>query len=112
MSTPILHLRSESKPHERRSALTPSTTRALVDAGYTVHIERSGMRIFDDVEFEKAGAELVPEGSWPSAPTDHIIIGLKELPEDDPFPLRHTHVQFAHCFKGECHPRLFTCSLR
>lgn len=32
------------------------------------------------------------------APKDHLIIGLKELPEED-FPLHHTHVQFAHCFK-------------
>lgn len=34
------------------------------------------------------------------APTDHIIIGLKELPEDD-FPLKHTHIQFAHCYKNQ-----------
>lgn len=27
-------------------------------------------------------------------------MGLKELPEDG-FPLEHTHIQFAHCFKGQ-----------
>jgi saccharopine dehydrogenase (NAD+, L-lysine forming) len=67
------------------------------------------------------GATLVPEGSWVDAPTDHIIIGLKELPVEDckflsptisidivvnPFyidkvPLKHTHVQFAHCYKNQ-----------
>ncbi|KAG9770301.1 Saccharopine dehydrogenase [NAD(+), L-lysine-forming] [Exophiala dermatitidis] len=95
-----LHLRSESKPLEHRSALTPTTTKALIEAGYKVHVERSPERIFDDSEFEAVGATLVPEGSWVDAPADHIIIGLKELPEDN-FPLKHTHVQFAHCYKNQ-----------
>ncbi|KKY25607.1 putative saccharopine dehydrogenase [Phaeomoniella chlamydospora] len=99
MST-ILHLRSESKPLEYRSALTPNTAKALIDAGYTVNVERSPDRVFDDKEFEEIGAALVPEGSWPDAPADHIIVGLKELPEED-FPLKHTHVQFAHCYKQQ-----------
>ena len=34
------------------------------------------------------------------APEGHIILGLKELPEDT-FPLKHTHVQFAHCYKNQ-----------
>ncbi|OAP58811.1 saccharopine dehydrogenase [NAD(+), L-lysine-forming] [Fonsecaea erecta] len=98
--TTTLHLRSESKPLEHRSALTPSTTKALLDAGYKVNVERSPERIFDDSEFEAVGATLVPEGSWKDAPTDHIIVGLKELPEDR-FALKHTHVQFAHCYKNQ-----------
>lgn len=101
MASPTLHLRSETKPLEHRSALTPTTAKALLDAGYNVHIERSLLRIFDDAEFEKVGVKMVPTGSWPEAPQDHIIIGLKELPEDEDFPLKHTHVQFAHCFKGQ-----------
>lgn len=99
MSTTI-HLRSECKALEHRSALTPTTTKALLDAGYNVNVERSPERIFDDSEFEAVGATLVPEGSWVDAPHDHIIIGLKELPEDK-FALKHTHVQFAHCYKGQ-----------
>jgi saccharopine dehydrogenase (NAD+, L-lysine forming) len=63
--------------------LTPKTTKALVDAGYTVNVERSSERIFDDSEFEAVGAALVPEGSWTEAPADHVICGLKELPEED-----------------------------
>lgn len=62
--------------------MTPTTTKALLDAGYKVNVERSPERIFDDAEFEEVGATLVPEGSWKDAPADHIIIGLKELPED------------------------------
>lgn len=101
MSPTTLHLRAETKALEHRSALTPTTTKALLDAGYTVNVERSTLRIFDDTDFEKIGATLVPEGSWPDAPADHIIIGLKELPENETFPLKHTHVQFAHCYKGQ-----------
>ena len=101
MGSTTLHLRSETKPLEHRSALTPTTAKALLDAGYNVHIEESSVRIFEDSEFEKVGAKLVPTGSWPNAPRDHIIVGLKELPENDTFPLEHTHVQFAHCYKGQ-----------
>ena len=76
-----LHLRSElGKSLERRSALTPTTTKKLIEAGYHVKVERSPQRIFDDEEFEKAGATLVEENTWRDAPKDTIIVGLKELP--------------------------------
>jgi NAD/NADP transhydrogenase alpha subunit len=76
-----LLLRSElGKALEHRSALTPTTTKKLIEAGYHVKVERSPQRIFDDEEFEKAGATLVEENTWRDAPKDTIIIGLKELP--------------------------------
>ncbi|KAH6656978.1 saccharopine dehydrogenase [Truncatella angustata] len=100
MSPTVLHLRSEDKPLEHRSALTPTTAKALIDAGYTVNVEKSPVRIFDDAEFEKIGAALVPTGSWREAPKEHIVVGLKELPEET-FPLKHVHVQFAHCYKQQ-----------
>ncbi|EMR67133.1 mitochondrial Homoaconitase [Eutypa lata] len=100
MSPTYLHLRSEDKPLEHRSALTPTTAKALIDAGYVVNVEKSPVRIFDDEEFSAIGATLVPTGSWRDAPREHIIVGLKELPEET-FPLKHVHVQFAHCYKGQ-----------
>ncbi|KAI1338353.1 saccharopine dehydrogenase [Xylariaceae sp. FL0016] len=100
MAPTILHLRSEDKPLEHRSALTPTTAKALIDAGYTVNVEKSPVRIFDDEEFAKIGATLVPTGSWREVPDDHIIVGLKELPEES-FPLKHVHVSFAHCYKQQ-----------
>jgi saccharopine dehydrogenase (NAD+, L-lysine-forming) len=87
-----------------------------------IHVERSKARIFNDDEFEAAGATLVPEGSWVNAPTDYIIIGLKELPDaactsfflaaefvipayhqrfTTLVPLQHAHVQFGHCYKQQ-----------
>ncbi|PYI17287.1 cysteine proteinase [Aspergillus violaceofuscus CBS 115571] len=94
-------LRAETKPAEARSALTPTTCKALIDAGYEVTVERSTQRIFDDAEFTKVGAPLVEEGSWvKDAPKDAYVLGLKELPEDD-FPLEHVHISFAHCYKQQ-----------
>ncbi|KAK9329781.1 hypothetical protein V1520DRAFT_342424 [Lipomyces starkeyi] len=99
--TPVtLHLRAESKPLEHRSALTPTTAKQLIDAGFNVIVERSSQRVFDDAEFEAIGVPLVDEFCWPSAPNDELIIGLKELPEES-FPLVHEHIQFAHCYKNQ-----------
>ncbi|KAL9578679.1 MAG: hypothetical protein Q9212_005563 [Teloschistes hypoglaucus] len=101
MSSPtVIHLRSECKQFEHRSALTPTAAKSLIEHGYTVNVERSPARIFKDEEFEAVGATLVPEGSWPEVPESHLILGLKELPEEDT-PLKHTHIQFAHCYKEQ-----------
>ncbi|KAL0580282.1 Saccharopine dehydrogenase [Marasmius crinis-equi] len=100
MSKPVLWLRCEKKEFERRSALTPTTAKKLIGAGFDIYVERDEQRIFDDAEFEAVGCKLVENNSWPSAPKDIPIIGLKELPEStDPLP--HTHIQFAHCYKKQ-----------
>lgn len=103
MSAPHLWLRDERKPLEHRSALTPTTAKALLDAGFKISVERSSPdnRIFKDDEFESiSGITMVESGSWPQAPKDAYILGLKELPEDK-FPLAHRHIQFAHCYKQQ-----------
>ncbi|CAA7266621.1 unnamed protein product [Cyclocybe aegerita] len=100
MPKPVLWLRCEKKEFERRAALTPTTSKALIDAGFDIFVERDQQRIFDDSEYEAVGCKLVDNNSWPSAPTSVPIIGLKELPEStDPLP--HTHIQFAHCYKKQ-----------
>jgi saccharopine dehydrogenase (NAD+, L-lysine-forming) len=48
----------------------------------------------------RVGCKLVDNNTWPSAPVTTPIIGLKELPESDE-ALPHTHIQFAHCYKGQ-----------
>lgn len=102
MSQPvILHLRAETKPLEARAALTPTTTKQLLDAGFQVYVEQSEQSIFKAEEYAAVGATIVPAGSWKSAPTNRIILGLKELPEDETFPLIHEHIQFAHCYKDQ-----------
>ncbi|KAJ6164933.1 hypothetical protein N7470_003605 [Penicillium chermesinum] len=101
MSFPIIHLRAETKPLERRSPLSPSTAETLIKAGYKILVEKSADRIYDDEEFVAAGATLVEPGSWVNADKDTtIILGLKELP-DDGTPLYHTFIHFQHCFKKQ-----------
>ncbi|PCH33508.1 saccharopine dehydrogenase [Wolfiporia cocos MD-104 SS10] len=100
MSRQPLWLRCEKKEFERRSALTPTTSKKLIDAGFDIYVERDEQRIFDDAEYEAVGCTLVENNSWPKAPVEIPIIGLKELPESDE-PLPHTHIQFAHCYKHQ-----------
>ena len=52
MSKPAFWLRCEKKPFERRAALTPTTAKQLLDAGFDIYVERDGQRIFDDSEYE------------------------------------------------------------
>lgn len=99
-----LWLREETKPHERRTPLLPEHAAALVGSGHTVVVESSRTRIRPDAEFAAAGCRLVPAGTWVDAPTEYFILGLKELPVAH-FPLRHQHIYYAHCYKGQQHSR-------
>ncbi|TFK32488.1 saccharopine dehydrogenase [Crucibulum laeve] len=97
---PAFWLRCEMKSLERRAAITPTTAKQLIQAGFEIFVERDEQRIFNEKEYEDVGCKLVDHNSWSSAPTSIPIIGLKELPEStDPIP--HTHIQFAHCFKQQ-----------
>ncbi|TFY80418.1 hypothetical protein EWM64_g3590 [Hericium alpestre] len=100
MSEKVFWLRCEKKEFEHRAALTPTTAKQLLDAGFKIYVERDEQRIFDDSEYEAVACELVEHNSWPNAPTSIPIIGLKELPVSDA-PLPHTHIQFAHCYKQQ-----------
>ena len=50
--------------------------------------------------YRNAGAEIAAQNSWPDAPADAVIFGLKELPEDGT-ALPHRHIMFGHAFKGQ-----------
>ena len=100
MTQTHLWLRAESKPQEQRTALTPQNAKQLLDAGFKVTIESSSQSIFAINEYQQTGADIAPEGSWVDAPSDAIILALKELPEDN-FPLCHKHIYFAHAYKEQ-----------
>ena len=95
-----LWLRAEQRENEARTGLTPEGARALIDAGIRVTVEESSARALPMQSYLEAGAEAAPENSWPDAPRDAIIFGLKELP-DDGTPLPHRHIMFGHAFKGQ-----------
>lgn len=101
MTSQPLWLRCEKKPLEHRAALTPTTAKKLIDAGFTITVERDPQRIFKDEEYEKIGCTLVENNTWAKdCPVTTPVIGLKELPVSKE-PIAHTQIQFAHCYKGQ-----------
>ena len=95
-----LWVRAEQRANETRTGLTPDGARRLMQAGITVTVEQSATRVIPDEEYRSAGCDMAQTNSWPDAPKDAIIFGLKELPEDDT-PLCHKHIMFGHAFKGQ-----------
>lgn len=93
-------VRAEQRENEERVGLTPDGCAALLKAGLRVSVEDSSVRAIPIDGYRAAGAEIVAENSWPDAPDDAIIFGLKELPEDGS-ALRHRHIMFGHAFKGQ-----------
>ncbi|SEQ75465.1 saccharopine dehydrogenase [Thalassovita taeanensis] len=95
-----LWVRAEQRSNEERVGLTPEGTAALIRAGIRVTVEQSHVRAIPIAGYAAAGAEIAPENTWPDAPADAIIFGLKELPEDGT-PLPHRHIMFGHAYKGQ-----------
>ena len=75
-----LWVRAEQRPNEDRVGLTPEGAARLIAAGIELTVEHSGNRCIPIDRYAQAGASIAPENSWPAAPDDAIIFGLKELP--------------------------------
>ncbi|MEO0749213.1 MAG: saccharopine dehydrogenase, partial [Pseudomonadota bacterium] len=95
-----LWVRAEQRENEERVGITPDGVAELLAAGMRVTVEESATRILPDAGYAQTGCEMAPENSWPDAPRDAIVFGLKELP-DDGTPLPHRHIMFGHAFKGQ-----------
>ena len=95
-----LWVRAEQRPNEERVGLTPEGAATLIAAGIRVTVEESSVRAIPIDGYKDAGCEIAAENSWPEAPLDAIIFGLKELPEDGT-PLPHRHILFGHAYKGQ-----------
>jgi len=95
-----LWVRGEQRPNEERVGLTAEGAASLIAKGFRVTIEDSPVRALPLQPYIDAGCEVAPFASWPSAPQDAIIFGLKELPEDGT-PLTHRHILFGHAYKGQ-----------
>ena len=93
-------LRSEARPTERRTPLTPKNAKTLLEAGFALSVEQSERRIFPDADYKAVGCEIIPAGTWQTAPRDVTILGLKELPEA-PDTLRAPFIHFAHLYKEQ-----------
>ena len=95
-----LWVRAEQRDNEERVGLTPQGAATLIKTGINITVEESPTRCLSIQGYVDAGCNVAPENSWPSAPRDAIIFGLKELPEDGT-PLPHKHILFGHAFKGQ-----------
>ncbi len=95
-----LWVRAEQRENEERVGLTPEGAAQLVNAGLRVTVEESSVRAISIEGYAQAGCEIAVENSWPDAPSDAIIFGLKELPEDGT-PLPHRHIMFGHAYKRQ-----------
>jgi saccharopine dehydrogenase (NAD+, L-lysine-forming) len=98
----MMHIwvRAEQRPNEERVGLTPKGAAALIAAGFAVTVEQSAVRSIGIEGYKAAGCTIAAENSWPTAPADAVIFGLKELPEDGS-PLTHRHLFFGHAYKGQ-----------
>ncbi len=95
-----LWVRAEQRPNEERVGLTSEGAAALISAGIRVTVEESSVRAIPIDGYKNVGCEIAAENSWPKAPLDAIIFGLKELPEDGT-DLPHRHIMFGHAYKGQ-----------
>lgn len=95
-----LWIRAEQRANEDRVGLTPEGAASLIAQGIRVTVEESPNRAIPIQGYRDAGCIIAAENSWPTAPSDAIIFGLKELPEDGT-PLPHRHIMFGHAFKGQ-----------
>ena len=89
--TTHIWLRAEQRNNEQRVALTHEGAKTLVDAGMQLSVEASSNRALALDGYKAAGVQIVEEFSWPNAPDDAFILGLKELPEEQT-PLKHRHI--------------------
>ncbi|MCW1931339.1 saccharopine dehydrogenase [Pararhodobacter zhoushanensis] len=95
-----LWVRAEQRQNEERVGLTPAGAAALIAKGFQITVEESPVRALPLQPYLDAGCTRAAYASWPDAPPDAIIFGLKELPEDGT-PLPHRHILFGHAYKGQ-----------
>ena len=95
----IIGIRREDKSEwERRSPLTPAQARDLQEKhGIRVRLQPSGIRVFTDEDYRKAGALI--EEDLSSCP---VVFGVKEMPVSI-FRPGGTYVFFSHTIKGQSH---------
>ncbi|MEM6461898.1 MAG: saccharopine dehydrogenase, partial [Pseudomonadota bacterium] len=84
----------------RRTPITPADAARLIEQGFSIAVETSSKRIFEDALYRKAGCSIVAAGSWTGADPDALIVGLKELPPEPP-ALQNRMTHFAHIFKDQ-----------
>ena len=96
-----IYLRNEANAKEHRTPLVPRDVSKMVNNGFTIYVERSVTRTYNDDEYKSAGAILVQPDDYSKAMSnfqDVAVLGLKA-----PLQYLHnqTHIFFSHCFKEQ-----------
>jgi saccharopine dehydrogenase (NAD+, L-lysine forming) len=105
MTQTHLWVRAEQRDNETRVGITPEGAASLLERGFEVTVEASDTRVIPTDAYAQVGCTIAPQFSWPDAPSDAIIFGLKELPADG-HPLTHRHIMFGHAYKGQSAGRI------
>ena len=95
-----IFLRRELFPYEKRTPLVPDDIKILLKYGIPSYVQSSKYRIFNDNEYENAGAIIVEDNWYEDKYKDCIIIGLKELDNLEKLN-KHIHVYFSHSYKNQ-----------
>ncbi|TNY24064.1 Saccharopine dehydrogenase-domain-containing protein [Rhodotorula diobovata] len=102
-----LGLRSEdpARKWERRAALSPEAVKTLVSEGHEVLVEQCAKRAIPGVDYEQAGAILVPRLDTSRC---DVVVGVKEpvpstlASSSSPSSGKPSaHLAFFHCHKGQ-----------
>jgi saccharopine dehydrogenase (NAD+, L-lysine-forming) len=95
-------IRNETKINEKRTPLSPSDCKILINNyNFIINVEKSMHRIYINDEYNNAGCNIVDSNSWINAPLDYYILGIKELDLDNVLALKHKHIYFGHCYKNQ-----------
>jgi saccharopine dehydrogenase (NAD+, L-lysine-forming) len=100
MTRQHLWVRAEQRANETRVGLSPDGAASLLAKGFSITVEASDSRVIPTQAYAQAGCAIAPQFSWPEAPDDAIVFGLKELPEDGT-ALKHRHIMFGHAYKDQ-----------
>ncbi len=80
---------------ERRVSIIPKHVKKLIEEGINVSVYPSSKRVFPDIEYQNAGAQLTEDLS-----DCDVIFGVKEVPINAFVPNK-TYVFFSHTIKGQ-----------
>ena len=99
--TKIGLIREGKIPIDRRVTLTPAQAKALMNRypGVEVVAEKSEIRCFSDIEYEREGIRLVE-----SLEDCQVILGVKEVPVESLIPEK-TYFFFSHTIKKQKYNR-------
>ena len=90
-------LKEEKSEWERRTPLTPSDVKWLVEKGVRVEVESSPKRVFKDSAYRRSGAKVVGEVDKAT-----LLVGIKG-PNEERAWREKIYMYFPHMTKGQPH---------